>query len=678
MATSTTIKTAQLLIDDATSATPANSSITINYDGLVIGGDLATTPIYATFNQSGLSTTNPNGLQVLSPINMNGGDINLVANITNNQGDININSGSDFVSLTGAKINLTANSEDINLTATGGVVNISNSSLSKIQFNTGATDPASIYQDDTGDLYLESNSSQLVIQNVFGGIEITSGDYLNIDIPESINITSSGSRITLSASTDVVIINTPTGVYVNNTGSGDGVVHANLSGTASYATSAESASTATTATTTTQVNTTGIASGGGAYSIPFVTSAVSASNQTLYTDSNSHLTFNPTTNQLNATGTITNGGLTMNGSASQFLINNNSAVTPAISAPNALLVNFPSATITASVFSGALSGNSTTTSQANGVFTTSDTATASNCPIHFGTTSSGNQATKVNSNLTFVPTTNTLNCTNFSGALSGTATNSTNASITSDNTSGTYYIPFTKTSGTGNKPLFQDDTTGPLTYNPSTGNMSAISYTITGTPSTASVASTFGQVGLVYLSTSQFSVTGSASNQNFSVASIFNSTYQNYRVVINSATQVSFTNYPTYSLAGFLGSGVPTTASLFGNEQTTASTSTISAVYTGGATLSSSPLQFAVSSLTNKQVVLEVEGVGFANTATNVVGLKCKSFYGNPGVSGYSDRNIVSSSLSGATITGLTIQQSSLGVGNNMTLQFIVYGYNLI
>jgi hypothetical protein len=64
--------------------------------------------------------------------------------------------------------------------------------------------------------------------------------------------------------------------------------------------------------------------------------------------------------------------------------------------------------------------------------------------------------------------TNTLTATNFAG----TATSANNALVTSDNTSGTYYIPFSKTSGTGNKALFQDDTTGPLTYNPSTATLS--------------------------------------------------------------------------------------------------------------------------------------------------------------------------------------------------------------
>jgi hypothetical protein len=273
------------------------------------------------------------------------------------------------------------------------------------------------------------------------------------------------------------------------------------------------------------------------------------------------------------------------------------------------------------------------------------------------------QVDKTTGPLNYIPSTGNLSATTFTGALSGTATNSTNSAITDDNTNATFYPVFVS-NNTGNLPLKVDKTTNPLSYNPSTGSLTATTFT--GLCSTG---------GLVYLSTSQIAITGSASTQNLSFTNLFNSTYQNYRVVLNLATQVSYTAYPTYSLQAFTGTGVPTIASLYGNELVSSAPSVISAVYTAGATISSAPLIFAVSSLTNKQVVIEVENVGFSNTASNVVSLKCKSFYGNPGVSGYSDRNIVASSLNGATITGLTIQQSSIGVGNNMTLNCVVYGY---
>jgi hypothetical protein len=60
-----------------------------------------------------------------------------------------------------------------------------------------------------------------------------------------------------------------------------------------------------------------------------------------------------------------------------------------------------------------------------------------------------------------------------------TATNATNVEITSDNSSGACYIPFAKTSGNGQKPLFIDDVTGPLTYNPSTAVLSVGTATFT-------------------------------------------------------------------------------------------------------------------------------------------------------------------------------------------------------
>lgn len=57
------------------------------------------------------------------------------------------------------------------------------------------------------------------------------------------------------------------------------------------------------------------------------------------------------------------------------------------------------------------------------------------------------------------------------GTFTGTANNANNILITQDNTNTTCYIPFVKSSGTGQRPLFIDDTTGPLTFNPSTGRV---------------------------------------------------------------------------------------------------------------------------------------------------------------------------------------------------------------
>jgi hypothetical protein len=209
--------------------------------------------------------------------------------------------------------------------------------------------------------------------------------------------------------------------------------------------------------------------------------------------------------------------------------------------------------------------------------------------------------------------------------------------------------------------------------------LSASAYTITGTPATATVASTFGQVGLVKIKTVSVAITGSAVPQILSFASLFSSTYRNYRLIFTPSTQVAFTAYPSYSLQAFLGTGtLPTLASLFGFEMSSLATTVVSPIYTNGAIFSAAPLIFAVSCITNRQFTVEVSNVGFTNTATQQIELKCKSVYNNPGVQGARDSTITCSSVSGATITGLVIQQGSISVGNNMTLSCDVYGYNTL
>ena len=215
---------------------------------------------------------------------------------------------------------------------------------------------------------------------------------------------------------------------------------------------------------------------------------------------------------------------------------------------------------------------------------------------------------------------------------------------------------------------FSVDNTGVTTTN---------SVTLSNAPTTANQASRLGQVGLVKIGSVSVAITGSASAQNLSFANLFNSSYKNYRIILEPTTQVSFTQYPSYALQAFLGTGtLPTIGSLYGFEMISSSTSVVSPVYTAGATLSSAPLVFAVSSNTNKEVIFDIQNVGYANTATQQVSLMCKSLYGNPGVSGASDRTISCSSISGVTITGLVIQQSILSAGNNFTLRAVVYGYN--
>ena len=115
-----------------------------------------------------------------------------------------------------------------------------------------------------------------------------------------------------------------------------------------------------------------------------------------------------------------------------------------------LTYNPSTGTLSTTVFSGS----------ASGVNVTATTNTNTNYPITFCASASTNQQLRADASvLYFNPSTDILTCPNFNGTVS-------NITVTSDNTGGTYYIPFVKTSGTGSKALFMDDVTSPLTYNP--------------------------------------------------------------------------------------------------------------------------------------------------------------------------------------------------------------------
>jgi hypothetical protein len=81
----------------------------------------------------------------------------------------------------------------------------------------------------------------------------------------------------------------------------------------------------------------------------------------------------------------------------------------------------------------------------------------------------GNSPVRKTTGITCNPSTNNITATTFTG----NASNATQVSLTSDNTSGSYFIPFSKTTTADNNTLFIDNTTGPLSYNPSTSTLGA-------------------------------------------------------------------------------------------------------------------------------------------------------------------------------------------------------------
>jgi hypothetical protein len=284
------------------------------------------------------------------------------------------------------------------------------------------------------------------------------------------------------------------------------------------------------------------------YYIPFTKTNTATGNQLYYDDTNSTgslLLYNPATCTLvagtfqgtfqgdfqgnlvgNATTATTAGYATNSGSAigvdlsdgnfgtsyylvmSEFLsaTGNPLYVDSSISP---LTYNAFTSTLSATTFSGALNGNATTATTAassTGVaLTSSNTNGTYYIPYTKTTNATGNVLfiDNVTTPLSYNPSTSTLTSSIFSGSASTIA-------LTSDDTAGTYYIPFSKTTTATGNTLFIDNTTTPLTYNPSTSNLSASTFTADSsltvdgpiTLNTAYVAATTGQLG--YTLTSSF------------------------------------------------------------------------------------------------------------------------------------------------------------------------------
>ena len=183
------------------------------------------------------------------------------------------------------------------------------------------------------------------------------------------------------------------------------------------------------------------------------------------------ITDGTTTNTIDKNG-YTTRNTTTNSTHYLNFSDSSSTGTGAIQKTAGISVNPSTKVITATSFAGDLSGNAT---NATNTSTTLTTTAGTYYPVFVSNNVSGNYPNLVGV-MTYNPSTNTITANTFNGVLSGTATNATNVGITADNTNGTYYLPFAKTSGTGNKPLFIDDTTTPLTYNPSTGTLTATTF----------------------------------------------------------------------------------------------------------------------------------------------------------------------------------------------------------
>jgi hypothetical protein len=257
------------------------------------------------------------------------------------------------------------------------------------------------------------------------------------------NTTAAGTGVTIPAGETMTIWSNGTNFRVQNSR-----IEGNITGNAATATTLQTARTINgtsfngSADVTVPVNTTQ-KSDSVAYQIPFVTS-VTAGNQSLFTDSATNITYNPSTNTLttttfagaltgNVTGNATTattlqtarniGGVSFNGSADINLPGVNTGGNQNTTGSAATLTT--ARTINGTSFNG--SANVTvpvnTTQKSDSVayqipFVTSVTA--------------GNQNLFTDSaaNITYNPSTNTLATTTFSGSLTGNVTGNLNGNLT--------------------------------------------------------------------------------------------------------------------------------------------------------------------------------------------------------------------------------------------------------
>ena len=132
--------------------------------------------------------------------------------------------------------------------------------------------------------------------------------------------------------------------------------------------------------------------------------------------------------------------------------------------------------LTATSFSGDLSGNATSATTTERVTLTNQGGDSS-CNVLFAQSATGNQLPHTNANLIFNATNGTLTATTFSGALSGNATSADTIDVTNDSSANTtFYLTFVDNAGSG-KTLSLD--TG-LTYVPSSNILTAGTFSGSG------------------------------------------------------------------------------------------------------------------------------------------------------------------------------------------------------
>ncbi len=475
--TNTTSVLGTILTDGTDTITTAPTQI-ILYDG---GINTTTIKANTTNYANGIDTLNiyPSLLQV----NSGGGNAILAGNVLNIQGSGDVdcqvfNTHIDFTSSIGVVANsLTSSSWSGGIASHATVMNANHYILGSMTATTSSDIPQK-----NSNLYFNPSLQTLYSTTFSGNLTGTASiantintNTYNISntcyIPFTSSSAGSGKALYVDDTTGPLSYNPATSTLTASIFSGS------LSGNATSATTVSTVSDNT----------------AGTFYLPFVkTTALVTPNQQIYIDDTTGpLTYNPSTSTLSAS--IFSGALSGNASSATtstnvtvsalatgtyYLCGSPSLVTGSVSLQTDSLGHLAFNSTTNNLLVGGSGGGSITMASLGSALSIAGNGTAISCP----------SATAISFPLANV------SATTFTGALSGNATSSTTVSTVSDNTAGTYYLPFVKTTAllTPNQQIYIDDTTGPLSYNPSTGALTSTSFvgTVSGASSGVNLPTT--------------------------------------------------------------------------------------------------------------------------------------------------------------------------------------------
>lgn len=273
----------------------------------------------------------------------------------------------------------------------------------------------------------------------------------------------------------------------------------------------------------------------------------------------------------------------------------------------------------------------------------------------------------LNSILSPAPFFDTAGNLNMNGlSLIGNASSATQIALTSDNTSGAYFIPFSKTASSTLNTLYIDNTTTPLTYNPSTSTLTATIFSTATAPVSANqlgnktYIDNFGGSGGWY-----YTATVSAASTTVNFPNCLDNTYNAYEIYFVPNLTSPTTGYPNLDMT-FSGVSTPTYQT-YSQTQTTGGSFTNSYLTTPPRLLNG----FDFSSSTNRTATIKLDLWGTRNISGGAGSSRLtylsEGFNGaNPGIISWG-KTMGTVSYASGTATGI-IFTYSVAVAGSITI----------